>query len=64
MLNKEYFLTNRLPASFADLYSMLMAKHHEADYESFASINPESLPVLLTQTQQFLEAIVALIHQP
>lgn len=61
LLNKEYFLTSKLDNSYADLYTMLMAKRHEADYENFAFINPDQLPDFIEQTQKFVLAVGALI---
>jgi uncharacterized protein (UPF0332 family) len=61
LLNKEYFLPGKLDNSFADLYTMLMAKRHEADYESFAFINPEQIPGFIEETQKFVEAVESLI---
>jgi uncharacterized protein (UPF0332 family) len=62
LLNKEYFLTGKLDNSFADLYTMLMAKRHEADYENFAFIDKQQLPDWIEKTQKLLNKINSLIQ--
>jgi uncharacterized protein (UPF0332 family) len=63
LLNKEYFLTGKLNTSFSDLYTMLMAKRHEADYESFAFIDKEQIPDWIEKTQEFINKINTLIQE-
>lgn len=62
LLNKEYFLPGKLDNSFADLYTMLMAKRHEADYESFAFIDKNQIPGWIEKTQEFVNQIEQLIN--
>jgi uncharacterized protein (UPF0332 family) len=64
LLNKEYFLQGKLDNSFADLYTMLMAKRHEADYESFAFIDKQQIPDWIEKTQEFVNKINLLIQKP
>ncbi len=62
LLNKEYFLPGKLENSFADLYTMLMAKRHEADYENFAFIDENQIPGWIEKTQEFVNQIEQLIN--
>lgn len=61
LLNKEYFLTGKLDTSFSDLYTILMAKRHEADYENFAFIDEQQIPEWIKKTQNFIDQIGQLI---
>ena len=63
LLNKEYFLSGKLETSFSDLYTMLMAKRHEADYESFAFIDKNQIPDWIEKTQEFINKIRSLIQE-
>lgn len=61
LLNKEYFLPGRLDNSYAELYTMLMAKRHEADYENFAFIDEQQIPLWIEKTQNFINEIEKLM---
>jgi len=63
LLNKEFFLTGIIDNQFADSYSLLMAKRHEADYENFAFINPEHIPEYIKKTSLFIKQIEALLDK-
>ncbi|MCU0375195.1 MAG: HEPN domain-containing protein [Chitinophagaceae bacterium] len=64
LLNKEYFLPGKLDNSFAELYTMLMAKRHEADYENFAFINEQQIPEWIDKTKSFINEIGKLVGEP
>jgi uncharacterized protein (UPF0332 family) len=61
LLNKEFFFTGKLNPDFAELYSMLLSKRHEADYENFAFINEQQIPEWIEKTQEFVSRIVQII---
>lgn len=63
LLNKEYFLTGKSNNSFADLYTMLMAKRHEADYENFAFIDEKQVPEFIEKTEAFVNKISSLLQE-
>jgi len=63
LLNKEFFLPGKLDIAFAELYTMLMAKRHEADYENFAFIDGQKVPEIIEQTQDFINTIDGLIRK-
>lgn len=63
LLNKEFFLPGKMDNAFAELYTMLMAKRHEADYENFAFIDGQKVPEIIEQTQDFINTIDGLIRK-
>ncbi len=55
LFNKEFILTGKLDEEFSDFYTLLMAKRHEADYESFSFINKNKLPEYFEKTKELIE---------
>ena len=57
LFHKEFIFTGIINKSFAELFDTLLAKRFEADYEAFAFINEEKIPLQLQQTQQLIDII-------
>lgn len=63
IFNKEFILTHKLQERFSDFYTFLMAKRFEADYDDFVFINEKTVEKLLTETTEFVQAVVVLVKK-
>lgn len=64
IFNKEFILTGKIERRFSDFYSFLMAKRFEADYDDFVFIDETRMQSLLTETEELVAAINAIIKMP
>jgi uncharacterized protein len=63
IFNKEFILTQKLKSSLSDFYTFIMAKRFEADYDDFVFIDMNNIDNLFTQTESFINEVVALISK-
>ncbi len=54
LFHKEFIFTGIIDMKFGKLYDILLAKRFEADYENFALIDEEEVPVYLESVKMFL----------
>lgn len=64
IFNKEFILTGKIDRRFSDFYSFLMAKRFEADYDDFVFIDETRMQSLLTETEELVVTINAIIKMP
>ncbi|MDZ4807581.1 MAG: HEPN domain-containing protein [Bacteroidota bacterium] len=63
LFNKEFVLTHKIDARFADYYSFIMAKRFEADYDDFVFVDENNIKQLLADTEAFVATVIALIEK-
>lgn len=64
IFNKEFILTGKIESRFSDFYSFIMAKRFEADYDDFVFIDETRMQSLLTETEELVATINAIIKMP
>lgn len=57
LFHKEFIFTGLIDKSYAELYDTLLAKRFEADYEAFAFIDEERIPLQLEQAEKLIGLI-------
>lgn len=60
---KLYIKTGKLDKSFGSLYSNLMEKRHEGDYDDFHDFTQEEIMPLIDETENFITTIRNLISK-
>lgn len=63
LFNKEFILTKKIEGRLSDFYSFIMAKRFEADYDDFVFVDELSIEKLISDTHEFVEAVVQLIKK-
>lgn len=58
---KQYIKSEILDRAYSSLYSNLMSRRHESDYDDFIEFSEEDIEPLFEKVQQFLVAVRALI---
>ena len=57
LFHKEFIYTEKMDKKYSDLYSLLMAKRFEVDYENFSFVDKDQVPLYISQTKELIETI-------
>lgn len=60
---KRYIKTNILDKKYSSLYSNLMNKRQEGDYDDFQEFNKEDIIPIINEVEEFIKLIEKLINK-